>query len=81
MGADTETVTSEAAFRAAMPDHVVAAFEYLGKAAPWVLVAAIMRFPDLATVGLAETDPSGTRTEVWLSVMPDGEGGWSIQEV
>lgn len=80
MGADTETVTSEAAFRAAMPGHARAAFDYLGPA-PWTFVQAIMRFPDLATVGLGKTDPTGKRTELWLSVMPDGEGGWSIQEV
>ena len=64
-----------------MPAHAQAAFDYLGQATPWTFVQAILRLPDLATVGVAKIDPGGTRSEIWLSVMPDGEGGWSIQEV
>ncbi len=79
-----QTIDGESEFQAVMPRHAKAAFAYMQedpllKLQRWVFTRAIVRRPDLATVLFVAT--SGTRIEIWLSVAPDGEGGWAVQPV
>jgi hypothetical protein len=79
-----ETIATENEFRTAMPRHAKAVFEHMQrepalKLQRWAFARAVVRRPDLATVLFAAT--SGQATEIWLSVAPDGEGGWSVQRV
>lgn len=79
-----QTIDGEGEFAAAMPRHAKAAIAYMErepslKLQRWVLARAIVRRPDLATVLFVTT--SGERIEAWLSVAPDGEGGWSVLPV
>ena len=79
-----KTIADESEFRMAMPRHATAAFAYAErdpalKLQRWAFSRAVVRRPDLATVLFVAS--SGQRTEIWLSVAPDGEGGWSVQPV
>ncbi|MDQ2734235.1 MAG: hypothetical protein M3Y55_04430 [Pseudomonadota bacterium] len=79
-----QTIDGESEFGAAMPRHAKAALAYMQrdpklKLQRWVFRRALVRRPDLATILFVST--SGTRTEIWLSVAPDGEGGWSVLPV
>jgi hypothetical protein len=79
-----EKVPTENEFRAAMPRHAKAVFEYMArepalKLQRWAFTCAVMRRPDLATVLFVAT--SGEAKEMWLSVAPDGDGAWSVQPV
>jgi hypothetical protein len=79
-----ETIATENEFRTAMPRHAKAVFEHMKrepalKLQRWAFARAVVRRPDLATVLF--TASSGQPTDVWLSVAPDGEGGWSVQQV
>jgi hypothetical protein len=79
-----KTIAIESEFRTAMPRHAKAVFAYIErepalKLHRWAFSRAIARRPDLATVLFVAS--SGQRTEIWLSVAADGEGGWSVQPV
>jgi hypothetical protein len=79
-----ETIANEEDFRTALPRHAKAAFDHMRrdpalKLQRWAFARAIVRRPDLATVLFIAT--SGAPTEIWLSVAPDGEGGWSVIRV
>jgi hypothetical protein len=76
-----KTIASEDEFQTAMPRHAKAVFEYLEtepalKLVRWAFARAVMRRPDQATVQFVSS--SGERTEIWLSVAPDDDGGWSV---
>jgi uncharacterized protein (UPF0261 family) len=80
----SQTITNENEFRAALPRHAKAVFDYVQrdpalKLQRWAFVRAVVRRPDLATVLFLAS--SGERTEIWLSVAPDGNGGWSVLRV
>lgn len=79
-----QTIETEEEFRTAMPRHAKASFDHMKrepalKLQRWGFSRAVVRRPDLATVLFIAS--SGPRIEVWLSVAPDGEGGWSVQTV
>jgi len=80
----TRTITTENEFRTALPRHAEAVFDYMKrepalKLQRWAFARAVVRRPYLATVLFVAT--SGERTEIWLSVAPDGDGSWSILPV
>jgi hypothetical protein len=79
----SETIASESEFRMALPGHAEAVFDYVHrepalKLQRWAFGRVIVRRPNLATVLFEFVASSGQRTELWLSVAPDGDGGWSI---
>jgi len=79
-----ETIATESEFRTTMPRHAKAVFGYVNrdpvlKLQRWAFARAIVRRPDLATVLFVAT--SGEPSDVWLSVAPDGDGGWSVLRV
>ena len=79
-----KTIDTESEFRTIMPRHAKAVFDHMTrhpalKLQRWSFARAILRRPDLATVLFIAT--SGTRTELWLSVAPDGDGGLAIATV
>jgi hypothetical protein len=81
-----ETITTENEFRAEWPRHAEAVFNYMKRDSaralrPLTFARAVVRRPYLATVLFESVASSGERTEIWLSVAPDGDGGWSIQPV
>jgi hypothetical protein len=78
------TIATEDEFRTALPRHAKAVLEHLQrepalKLQRWAFGRAIVRRPDLATVLFVST--SGQRADIWLSVAPDGDGGWSVLPV
>lgn len=80
----SETIASEDEFRTALPRHAKSVFDHVTrdpalKLQRWAFARAVVRRPDLATVLFVAS--SGERTEIWLSVAPDGEGGWSVRRV
>jgi hypothetical protein len=80
----SKTIATENEFRMALPRHAKAVFDYVKrepalKLQRWAFARAVVRRPDLATVLFVAT--SGERTEIWLSVSPDGDGSWSILPV
>ena len=80
----SQTIATENEFRTALPRHAKAVFDHVTrepvlKLQRWAFVRAIVRRPDLATVLFVAS--SGERTEIWLSVAPDGDGGWSVLPV
>ena len=80
----SETIATENEFRVALPRHAKAVFDYMKrepalKLQRWAFARAVVRRPDLATVLFVAS--SGERTEIWLSVSPDGDGGWSVLRV
>ncbi len=80
----SKTIATEEEFRTTLPRHAKAVFGHLTrdpalKLQRWAFVRAVVRRPDLATVLFVAS--SGERTEVWLSVSPDGDGGWSVLRV
>jgi hypothetical protein len=80
----SETIATENEFRTALPRHAKAVFDYMKrepalKLQRWAFARAVVRRPDLATVLFVAS--SGERTELWLSVSPDGDGGWSVLRV
>ncbi len=82
----SETIATETEFRTEWPRHAEAVFDYVKRdpaLAPRrsTFGFAIVRRPYLATVLFESVAITGERTEIWLSVAPDGEGGWSILPV
>ena len=80
----SETIATENEFRTTLPRHAEAVFGYLKrepalKLQRWTFARAVVRRPYLATVLFVAS--SGERTEIWLSVAPDGDGGWSVLRV
>ena len=80
----SETITSEDEFRTEWPRYAEAVFDYVKrepalKLQRWAFARAVVRRPYLATVLFVAS--SGERTEIWLSVSPDGDGSWSILPV
>ena len=80
----SRTIATENEFRTALPRHAEAVFDYMKrdpalKLQRWAFARAVVRRPYLATVLFVAT--SGERTEIWLSVSPDGDGSWSILPV
>jgi hypothetical protein len=80
----SKTITSEDEFRSALPRHATAVFAYVErepvlKLQRWAFARAVVRRPDLATVLFIAS--SGAATDVWLSVAPNGDGGWSVLPV
>jgi hypothetical protein len=80
----SETIATENEFRMALPRHAKAVFDYVKrepalKLQRWAFARAVVRRPYLATVLFVAS--SGERTEIWLSVSPNGDGGWSIVPV
>lgn len=82
----SETIATEDKFRAEWPRHAQAVFDHV-KGDPalalqrWIFARAVVRRPYLATVLFECVASQGERTELWLSVAPDSEGGWSILPV
>jgi hypothetical protein len=79
-----QTIATENEFRTALPRHAKAVFEYMTrepvlKLQRWAFARAVVRRPDLATVLFVAT--SGESKDLWLSVSPDGDGGWSVMPV
>ena len=76
-----KTIDNESEFRKEMPRHAKEVFDHMTrnpvlKLQRWTFARAIVRRPDLATVLFISS--SGVRTEIWLSVAPDGDGGWAV---
>lgn len=79
-----DIIETESHFSTAMPRHAKAASTYLHsdpvmKLQRWAFARAIVRRPDLATVLYVAT--SGEKIETWISVAPNGGGGWSVLPV
>ena len=77
----SKTIATENEFRTALPRHAKAVFDYVKrepalKLQRWAFARAVVRRPDLATALFVAS--SGEPTEIWLSVSPDDDGGWSV---
>ena len=82
----SESIATEMEFRTEWPRHAEAVFDYVKRdpalaRSRSTFGCAIVRRPYLATVLFESVASSGERTETWLSVAPDGDGGWSILPV
>ena len=83
MFVDSETITSEDAFRFKFPELAGAAFGYSYESSelaghPWAFGEAIVAPQDRATVRFVHVTPTGTTATMWLSIMSDRAGAWSI---
>jgi hypothetical protein len=79
-----ETIATENEFRTAMPRHTKGVFEDMQldpalKLQRWAFAPAVVRRPDWPRCSSLRVQDSLPRSG--SSVAPDGEGGWSVQQV